>query len=87
MKAIRPSPASRSWLLLAAGACREGQAVDPVILSLDDQVVRRSEFARHVAALEAQGGERLNPAVLPANARVLPRGARARARGAAPGAW
>jgi peptidyl-prolyl cis-trans isomerase C len=52
--------------LLLAAACREGQAVDPVILSLDDQVVRRSEFAKHVAGLEAQGGERLSPAVLPA---------------------
>jgi parvulin-like peptidyl-prolyl isomerase len=50
---------------LALGACRAGEAVDPVILSLDDQVVRQSEFAKHVVALEAQGGERLSPAVLP----------------------
>ena len=42
-------------------ACRERQAADPVILSLDDQVVRRSEFAKHVTALEAQGGERSEP--------------------------
>jgi len=52
--------------LLLALACRESQAVDPVILSLDEQVVRRSEFATHVAGLEAQGGDRLSPAVLPA---------------------
>jgi parvulin-like peptidyl-prolyl isomerase len=50
---------------LPHGACRERQAVDPVILSLDDQVVRQSEFAKHVKALEAQGEERLSPAVLP----------------------
>ncbi|HEY6547958.1 MAG TPA: peptidylprolyl isomerase [Vicinamibacteria bacterium] len=37
-----------------------------MILSLDDQVVRRSEFAKHVAGLEAQGGEHLSPEVLPA---------------------
>jgi peptidyl-prolyl cis-trans isomerase C len=50
---------------LPLGACRGGETVDPVILSLDEQVVRRSEFAKHVTALEAQGGERLSPAVLP----------------------
>ena len=33
--------------------------VDPVILALGDQVVRRSDFDRHVAALEAKGGEPL----------------------------
>jgi parvulin-like peptidyl-prolyl isomerase len=51
--------------LLPLGACRAGEAGDPVILSLDDQVVRQSEFAKHVAALEAQGGDKLSPAVLP----------------------
>jgi parvulin-like peptidyl-prolyl isomerase len=51
--------------LLPFGACHPGEAVDPVILSLDDQVVRQSEFAKHVKALEAQGGERLSPAVIP----------------------
>jgi parvulin-like peptidyl-prolyl isomerase len=52
-------------LLFLPVACREGRPVDPVILSLDDQVVRQSEFAAHVAALEVQGGERLGPGVLP----------------------
>lgn len=32
---------------------------DPVILSLGDQVVRRSDFDRHLAALEAKGGQPL----------------------------
>lgn len=32
---------------------------DPVILSLGDQVVRRSDFDRHLAALEAKGGRAL----------------------------
>lgn len=40
--------------------CRQ---TDPVILSLDDQVVRRSDFERHVAELETRGGNRLGPEV------------------------
>jgi peptidyl-prolyl cis-trans isomerase C len=51
--------------LLALPGCRAGRDVDPVILALGDQVVRRSAFERHVAALEAQGGESLAPEVLP----------------------
>ena len=39
------------------------QPADPVILALGDQVVRRSDFDRHVAALEAKGGEPLPPDV------------------------
>jgi parvulin-like peptidyl-prolyl isomerase len=38
--------------------------MDPAILTLGDQVVRRSDFDRHVAALEAKGG-----APLPADVR------------------
>jgi hypothetical protein len=36
---------------------------DPVILTLGDQVVRRSDFERHVADLEAKGGGPLSPEV------------------------
>jgi len=35
------------------------QPADPVILALGDQVVRRSDFERHVATLEAKGGQPL----------------------------
>jgi parvulin-like peptidyl-prolyl cis-trans isomerase-like protein len=48
---------------LLAVSCREGRAPDPVILELDDQVVRRSEFDRHLAEVEARGGEPLSPEV------------------------
>ena len=36
---------------------------DPVILTLGDQVVRRSDFERHVGALEAKGGAPFTPEV------------------------
>lgn len=36
---------------------------DPVILTLGDQVVRRSDFDRHVGALEAKGGAPFAPEV------------------------
>ena len=36
---------------------------DPVILELGDHVVRRSEFERHLAAIEARGGVPLTPEV------------------------
>jgi parvulin-like peptidyl-prolyl isomerase len=49
-------------LLLAA--CRP-EAPDPVILALGEHVVRRSEFEAHVAALEARGGDKVDPSVLP----------------------
>lgn len=45
-------------------ACR-GEGPDPVVVSLGEQVVRRSDFERHVAALEARGGEKIDPSVLP----------------------
>jgi peptidyl-prolyl cis-trans isomerase C len=84
MKATRRFVKIAITALLPLGACRPSPAVDPVILSLDDQVVRQSEFAQHVLALEAQGGERLNPSVLPSildsylEVRVLVLAARAR---------
>ena len=37
--------------------------MDPVVLELGDRVVRRSEFERHVAALESRGGSTLEPDV------------------------
>ena len=41
----------------ALGAsCRSEAARDPVILAFGEEVVRRSDFERHVAGLEAQGG-------------------------------
>jgi parvulin-like peptidyl-prolyl isomerase len=47
-----------------ASACRPGAAYrDPVILSLGDHEVRRSDFERHLAGLEAQGGGPLTPEV------------------------
>jgi peptidyl-prolyl cis-trans isomerase C len=60
----------RSWkafvLLVALGlsaGCGTRQSSDPAILSLGDQAVRRSEFERHVSALEQQGATRLDPKV------------------------
>jgi peptidyl-prolyl cis-trans isomerase C len=55
-----------SLAVLVIMACRGDEAADPVILSLDGTVIRRSEFAKHVRTLEAQGGEVLSPEILPA---------------------
>ena len=50
--------------LLLLGACRaERGSPDPVILELGDQVVRKSEFDRHLAAVEERGGVPLAPEV------------------------
>ena len=45
--------------VVAQTACRP-VAKDPVVLSLGEDVVRRSDFDRHVAQLEAQGGDPLS---------------------------
>lgn len=51
-------------VLLAAPACRSDRGVpDPVILELGEQAVRRSEFERHLAAIEARGKTALAPEV------------------------
>jgi peptidyl-prolyl cis-trans isomerase C len=42
------------------GASRDG---DPVVLALGKDAVHRSEFERHLAALEKSGGSRLQPTV------------------------
>jgi hypothetical protein len=50
-------------LLLAAGCRVERGVPDPVILELGEHVVRRSEFERHLASIEARGGAPLAPEV------------------------
>jgi hypothetical protein len=51
-------------ILLLGGGCRADPGVpDPVILELGEQAVRRSEFERHLAAVEARGGVPLAPEV------------------------
>jgi parvulin-like peptidyl-prolyl isomerase len=47
---------------LGALACARPRLNDPVILALGDAVVRRSDFERHVKALETRGGGPLEPA-------------------------
>jgi len=53
-------------LLLSLGlapTCDRSRPSDPVILALGAQVVRRSDFDRHLEALEAKGGAPLSPDV------------------------
>jgi len=81
-------------LLLASGGCQKPpRGLDPVILSLGEEVVRRSDFEKHVAGLEKEGAGALGPEVRRAlletylEERVLVLEARARgllASGAAP---
>ncbi len=65
MKTLRQPLKFALVALLPIMGCREDQGNDPVILSLDGKVLRRSEFTKHVTTLEAQGGEPLSPEVLP----------------------
>jgi PPIC-type PPIASE domain len=63
---LRPRGQTRLWAAAAFAAavgCRGGTPADPVILELGDDVVRRSEFARHLADVEARGGAPLAPEV------------------------
>jgi peptidyl-prolyl cis-trans isomerase C len=46
---------------LAAASCGVARAPDPVILEMDQEVVRRSDFERHIAEVEARGGAPLPP--------------------------
>jgi len=46
-----------------APTCDRSRPSDPVILALGEQVVRRSDFDRHLDALEAKGGGPLSPDV------------------------
>jgi hypothetical protein len=62
----RISP-KRSVVVLALAAavlaCPEARSTDPVILSLGDQTVRKSEFEAHLAQVSARGGTPLAPEV------------------------
>jgi hypothetical protein len=58
VKVVRPL-----LVALAVFSCRGERAPDPVILELGQEVVRRSEFERHVAEVEARGGTPLPPEV------------------------
>jgi hypothetical protein len=49
--------------VLVAASCKGSRPADPVILSLGDEVVRRSDFERHVAEVEARGGGAVPPEV------------------------
>jgi len=62
---VRSTGVWPALLLLAGGvsACRSAADQDPVILSLEGQQVRRSEFERHVHELEGRDGTPLAPAV------------------------
>ena len=50
-------------LLALLPACRADRAHDPVILELGEHVVRRSDFERHVAEIEARGRTPVTPEV------------------------
>lgn len=50
-------------VLALAGACARGRPADPVILSLGDQEVRRSEFERYADEVRARGQGTLDAAV------------------------
>jgi len=50
-------------LLLVTLGCRGPRPADPVILELGDDAVRRSDFARHLAEVEARGGAPLDAEV------------------------
>jgi parvulin-like peptidyl-prolyl isomerase len=50
-------------LLMLAASCSRDRSTDPIILALGDQVVRRSDFDRHVADLESRGGSSFEPSV------------------------
>jgi len=56
------SPLGTALLLILVAACRPA-ARDPVILSLGEEVVRRSDFERHLKSLEDRGGAALAPEV------------------------
>ena len=55
-------PLGTGLLLILTAACRPAVR-DPVILSLGEEVVRRSDFERHLKSLEEKGGAALAPEV------------------------
>jgi parvulin-like peptidyl-prolyl isomerase len=58
-------PAAATLALTAAlgalCACSGGDGADPVVLRLGRQVVRRSDFQRHLSALQARGMDAVDP--------------------------
>jgi parvulin-like peptidyl-prolyl isomerase len=62
-RVTRAAPAAA--LLIAAlgvsAACDGSGGADPIVLKLDRQVVRRSDFQRHMSALEARGMDQVDP--------------------------
>jgi parvulin-like peptidyl-prolyl isomerase len=60
---LAPKLVPMALALIATGSCRDSRPADPVILALGDEVVRRSDFEKHVAALEAAGEGVLAPDV------------------------
>ena len=52
----RPLRLTLPMIVVLAMACSWARSADPVILELGSEVVRRSDFDRHVRALEARGG-------------------------------
>jgi peptidyl-prolyl cis-trans isomerase C len=56
MTVLRAGPMLNALLIVAAGAACRRSAQDPAILELGHQVVRRSDFERHLAALESRDG-------------------------------
>jgi peptidyl-prolyl cis-trans isomerase C len=85
---LQHKPLLVALLAIACGRGPSGQDSDPVLLALGDQTVRRSDFERHVAAVEARGGGPLAPDVRKAllepylEERILVMEARARGLGA-----
>lgn len=60
---MMPAKLLSSLLAALAAASCAGPPPDPVVLEVDQQAVRRSDFERHLAALEARGGVTLTPEV------------------------
>lgn len=60
---IRPNALVVALAAGAAASCGVARPADPPLLTLGDQVVRRSEFEAHLRKLESRGGEPLDAAV------------------------
>lgn len=58
-----PSLCRLAALAFVLASCRESSPADPVILALEDQVIRRSDFERHLKTLESRGGNTVESSV------------------------